>query len=54
MEHGLLDELRLWLHPFFVGKEGPDGLIYREGGAARFELKDTIPDRGAHLRGVRP
>ncbi|HEX5781015.1 MAG TPA: dihydrofolate reductase family protein [Solirubrobacteraceae bacterium] len=43
MEHGLLDELRLWVHPFFVGKEGPDGLIYREGGAARFELKDTIP-----------
>jgi hypothetical protein len=20
MEHGLLDELRLWIHPLFVGK----------------------------------
>lgn len=43
MAHGLLDELRLWVHPLFVGREGPDGLIYREGGAARFELKDTTP-----------
>ena len=31
MEHGLLDELRLWVHPFFVGKGGDDGLLFREG-----------------------
>lgn len=41
MEHGLLDELRLWVHPLFVGTHGPEGLIYRDGSAAAFELRDT-------------
>jgi dihydrofolate reductase len=31
MDHGLLDELRLWVHPFFVRKGGPDDLLFREG-----------------------
>jgi dihydrofolate reductase len=43
MEHGLLDELRLWVHPFFVGKGGPEALIYRDAPVARFELRDTTP-----------
>lgn len=43
MQHGLLDELRLWVHPLFVGAGGPDDLIYRDGTAARFELRDTTP-----------
>jgi dihydrofolate reductase len=43
MEHGLLDELRLWVHPFFVGAGGPDALIYRDAPVARFELRDTTP-----------
>ena len=41
MQHGLLDELRLWIHPFFVGSGGPDALIYRDGPTAKFELRDT-------------
>ena len=43
MEHGLLDELRLWVHPFFVGAGGPDALIYRDAPVATFELRDTTP-----------
>jgi dihydrofolate reductase len=43
MEHGLLDELRLWVHPFFVGAGGPDALIYRDAPVASFELRDTTP-----------
>jgi dihydrofolate reductase len=31
MDHGLLDELRLWVHPFFVRKGGPDDLLFRAG-----------------------
>ena len=42
MQHGLLDELRLWVHhPLFVGSGGPDALIHRDGPPARFELRDT-------------
>jgi dihydrofolate reductase len=34
---GLLDELRLWVHPFFVGA-GTDGdLLHRAGSSGRFE-----------------
>ena len=43
MEHGLLDELRLWIHPLFIGTGGPDALIYRDGSPAKLELRDTIP-----------
>ena len=43
MEHGLLDELRLWVHPLFVGSGGPDDLIYRDAPTATFELRDTTP-----------
>ena len=43
MEHGLLDELRLWVHPLFVGRGGPDDLIYRDAPTATFELRDTTP-----------
>jgi len=27
LEHGLLGELRLWIHPFIIGKGGPDDLL---------------------------
>jgi dihydrofolate reductase len=43
LEHGLLDELRLWVHPFFVGGGGPEDLLFRQGPAAPFELVDTRP-----------
>lgn len=41
LEHGLLDELRLWVHPFFVGKGGPEHLLYRDSSGARLTLTDT-------------
>jgi hypothetical protein len=37
----LLDELRLWVHPFFVGKGGPSDLLYRATKATMFELAET-------------
>jgi dihydrofolate reductase len=41
MQHGLLDELRLWVHPLFVGAGGAEALIYRDGPAVTFELRDV-------------
>ncbi len=41
MEQGLLDELRFWVHPLFVGKAEPDELIHRGGPGALFDLVDT-------------
>jgi dihydrofolate reductase len=40
---GLLDELRLWIHPFFVGHGGPSDLLYRDTPLAKFDLVDTTP-----------
>jgi dihydrofolate reductase len=42
-EHGLLDELRLWVHPLFVGKGGPGGLLYRDSKQTIFTLLETTP-----------
>jgi riboflavin biosynthesis pyrimidine reductase len=41
MHAGLIDELRLWVHPFFVGTGGSESLIYRDGGPATFALAET-------------
>jgi dihydrofolate reductase len=41
MEHGLLDELRLWIHPLFVGKRNTDDLLFPKGPPTQFELTDT-------------
>ncbi|HEU5155849.1 MAG TPA: dihydrofolate reductase family protein [Streptosporangiaceae bacterium] len=38
MEHGLLDELRLWVHPFFLGRGDPEDLLFRPRLLTRFEL----------------
>src|SRR3954447_5733581 len=43
LAHGLLDELRLWIHPFMLGKGGPSDLLFRAGRAANFELTDATP-----------
>jgi dihydrofolate reductase len=43
LEHGLLDELRLWVHPFIIGTGGPDDLLYRDAPLARFRLEDSTP-----------
>jgi dihydrofolate reductase len=41
MEHGLLDELRLWIHPLFVGQGTSDDLLFPKGPPTQFELVDA-------------
>jgi dihydrofolate reductase len=41
MEHGLLDELRLWIHPLFVGKGSTDDVLFPKGPPTQFELTDA-------------
>jgi dihydrofolate reductase len=41
VEHGLLDELRLWIHPLFVGKGSPDDVLFPKGPPTQFELTDA-------------
>jgi dihydrofolate reductase len=41
LEARLLDELVLWMHPFFVGRGGPEALLYRDTAVAMFELADV-------------
>jgi dihydrofolate reductase len=43
LEHSLLDELRLWIHPFVIGKGGPEDLLYRDAPTRRFRLAGTMP-----------
>jgi hypothetical protein len=38
MTAGLLDELRLWMHPFFIGTGTASDLLYRAGSSGSFEL----------------
>ena len=42
LEHGLLDELRLWVHPLFAGQATPADLLFRPSAAAQFELTGTL------------
>jgi dihydrofolate reductase len=39
MSAGLLDRLRLWVHPFFVGSGGPKDLIYRDVPLTMFDFE---------------
>ncbi len=41
LTHGLLDELRLWVHPLFLGNGGPQDLLFRPGPPTKFRLIDT-------------
>jgi dihydrofolate reductase len=41
LEHGLLDELRLWVHPLIVGAAEPGDLLFGAAPAIGFELTDT-------------
>lgn len=40
LAHGLLDELRLWVHPFFIGSS-PRDLLFRPGPVTKFRLLET-------------
>ena len=47
MAAGLLDELRLWVHPFFVGTGSASDLLYRAGSSSSFKLAgSTTLDSG--------
>lgn len=41
LDEGLVDELHLWVHPFFVGREDPADLISAVRTTARMELLDV-------------
>ena len=41
MKSGLLDELRLWIHPLFVGTGSTDDLLFPQGPPSQFELVDS-------------
>ncbi|HEY2319994.1 MAG TPA: dihydrofolate reductase family protein [Solirubrobacteraceae bacterium] len=41
LANGLLDELRLWVHPFMLGTGTGDDLLFRAGRGARFDLQDV-------------
>ena len=42
LEHGLLDELRLWVYPLFVGRATTDDLMFRPAATAQLELADSL------------
>ncbi|HEX6522063.1 MAG TPA: dihydrofolate reductase family protein [Streptosporangiaceae bacterium] len=42
LEHGLLDELRLWVHPLFVGRATSADLLFRPGATAQLEHTGTL------------
>ena len=41
MAAGLLDELRLWVHPFFLGTGTAGDLVHRTGSSGSFELAES-------------
>ncbi|MFJ1767158.1 dihydrofolate reductase family protein [Amycolatopsis sp. NPDC088138] len=41
LDHGLVDEIRLWFHPLLVRGGGVSDLLFREGSLTRLEL-DTV------------
>jgi dihydrofolate reductase len=40
---GLLDRLRLWLHPILIGRGGPADLLYEELPTTRWTLEQCTP-----------
>jgi dihydrofolate reductase len=41
MATGLIDELRLWIHPLFIGHGGSDALLYRDAATTNLNLAAT-------------
>jgi len=41
MDNGLIDELRLWLHPLILGREGPKEPHFRNGPLSQLRLVDS-------------
>jgi dihydrofolate reductase len=42
IHHGLLDELRLWIHPLFVGAGSDGDVLFPKGPPTQFELVDSM------------
>jgi len=42
LEHGMLDELRLWVHPLILGRGSPSDLLFGAAPAIGFELADAM------------
>ena len=42
LDHGLLDELRIWLHPVLSGAASPEQLLYRDGTRHSFTYKSAV------------
>lgn len=40
-QNGLLDELRLWVHPVLAGVGEPGDMLLRQGNTAKLRLLDT-------------
>jgi riboflavin biosynthesis pyrimidine reductase len=45
LEHGLMDELRLWIHPIILGKNGPQSPHFLDCPQMQFDLAGsrTLP-----------
>ena len=43
LEHGLLDELRLWVHPLVLGRGNPGDLLFGSVPAVGFRLTEATP-----------
>lgn len=41
LDHGLLDELRIWLHPVLSGRAAPSEVLYRDAPRTSFVLTGT-------------
>jgi riboflavin biosynthesis pyrimidine reductase len=41
LQHDLLDELRLWVHPFMVGRGSASDLLFRDGRTAHLALANA-------------
>ena len=47
LEDALLDELRLWVHPLFLGRADADSLLFRPTATAQLELAVRSPSTPA-------
>ena len=53
--NGLLDEVRVWLHPILSGHGEPESLLFRDGNKVPLELADTTKlDSGVIILHYRP
>lgn len=55
LEYGLLDELRIWLHPVMSGKAEPQDLLYADMPKTQFTLTNTyVHDTGVIILSYTP